>query len=74
MQLSRYEQNFRQEVTKSVNNAFEKWYRMEGMKQKEKKRSNWCKQGIFDSVPFVHATADGKQKKIYHYAIRNSGL
>ena len=50
------------------------WHRMERVEQKERKRRNWYKQGGFDSVLFVPSTPDGKLKKMYHHAIRDSGL
>ena len=91
MQLSRYEQTFRYEVSKSAINAFQtmmmneergirpihrpkEWQRTERMEQKEEKRKSWYKQGGFDSVLFVPSTPGGKLKRMYHHAIRNSGL
>ena len=50
------------------------WHRVERVEEKERKRRNWYKRGGFDSVLFVPSTPDGKLKRMYHHAIRKSGL
>ena len=51
-----------------------KWRKPERMKEKEKKKQNWYKQGGFDSVLFVPSTTNGELKRMYNHTIRNSGI
>jgi hypothetical protein len=50
------------------------WKKKERMELKEKKKTDWYKQGGFDSVLFVPATPNGKLKHMYEEEIRRSGL
>ena len=50
------------------------WKKKERMELKEKKKTDWYKQGEFDSVLFVLATPNGKLKHMYEEEIRRSGL
>ena len=50
------------------------WHKAERLEQKEKKKKDWYKQGGFDSIIFVPSTPDGELKRMYHHAIRDSGL
>ena len=50
------------------------WQKAERMEQKERKKKDWYKQGGFDSVIFIPSTPKGELKRLYHHAIRSSGL
>ena len=50
------------------------WHKVERSKLKKRKKKDWYKQGGFDSVIFVPSTPNGELKRMYHHAIRDSGL
>ena len=50
------------------------WNRLDRIRQKVKKRSEWYKQGGFDSVLFIPSTPKGKLKHMCEDAIKKSGI